>query len=106
MGSVSRTANIRRRADLSSYDAGEGTFNACTENPDDRYLFWRAATLAREPSVVLRLGPVRGYCRRSRRRQRSHPAGALVSVLCRLATRWASPARLVAGRPPTAQGAG
>src|SRR6266571_8707083 len=34
----------------------EGVCNARTENPDDRYLVWRAATLARGSSVVLRLG--------------------------------------------------
>src|SRR5881396_4173794 len=84
----------------------EGVFNARTENPDDRYLVWRAATLARGSSVVLRLGRARGYCCRSRRQQRSHPAGALLSVLCRLATRWASTSRLGAGRPSTPQGAG
>src|SRR5207249_7119783 len=84
----------------------EGVFNARNENPDDRYLVWRAATLARGPSVVLRLGLARDNCRRSRRQLRSHAAGALLPVLCRLATRWASTTRLGAGRPSTPQGAG
>ena len=74
-------------------------------DPDDRSCVRRAAALARGPSLVLGLGRATGRGRRSRGQPRSHPSGAVISLVRRLAARRSPSRRLRARRASLAQGA-
>src|SRR5207237_5537325 len=93
-------------------DAVDGVIPASVAYPAHRSRLPRAATLARGPTLVLRLGYPGRDRRRRRWQERGHPQGAVVSDVRRLAAgrahadrllaRWASPApraRRLAGDP-------